>query len=156
MLHNFYIRTASPEDADDILNWRNDPEVCAMSLNPEPVTESAHYEWYTGVLNNPDRLLLIGIFDSRKVGFVRFDRRDSLLWEVSIVIAASMRGKGVGRYFLCNGLDRLFAEQGPADVRATVHKSNHASLALFQSLRFQETGEEDGTFVMFLLPSIID
>lgn len=129
------VRAAAPADSALLLAWRNDSQTRAWSRTTDPVTPAEHETWLTRVLADPDRRLLVAEldgefdseFDGRPVGTVRFDR-DGGAWEVSITVAPDARGRRLAVPIL------LAAEQslGPATVRATVHRDNAASLALFE------------------------
>ena len=137
------VRQALLEDAMDVLRWRNDPLVCAMSRHHEPICEEAHVPWYERAVADPDRLLLIGVLGERKIGMVRFDCRHASLWEVSIAIAQDARGKRYGRPFLEMALGWLEnASAQPTSVLALVRSDNEPSLRLFQSLGFKHEGAE--------------
>jgi ribosomal protein S18 acetylase RimI-like enzyme len=145
-------RLAQPEDAMDILRWRNDPFVCAMSRHHKPISEVAHMAWYSRVVNDPNRLLLIGVLEDQKVGIVRFNHERASLWEVSIVIAPEARGQGVGRHLLEMALKRLNITHAPSSVLAVVRLNNKPSLRLFHALGFTRESNDD-EFVSLVLPS---
>ena len=144
MEHPLTIRPALPEDAFDLLRWRNDPLVRAMSRTGEPIPEASHLAWYTAACQDPNRLLLVGAVDGAAVGMVRFDRRPPTDWEVNIMLAAGVRGRGLGEALLRAGLSRLEALHGPVPVVAEIRASNTPSLRLFESLGFRLAGCAEG------------
>jgi ribosomal protein S18 acetylase RimI-like enzyme len=146
------VRQALPEDVMDILRWRNDPHACAMSRQCGSIDEAVHRSWYSQALNDPDRLLIIGVLMSQKVGIVRFDREQQALWEVSITMAAEARGCGLGRRLLEMALECLYFAHAPAEVLAVAKLSNEPSLRLFQSLGFIRK-KDDGMLVSLGLSS---
>lgn len=144
------VRQAQPEDAMDILHWRNDPLVCAMSRHHEPISEAVHMAWYSRAVDDPNRLLLIGVMGEKKIGIVRFDHHQASLWEVSITMAPNARGKGVGRHLLEMALKRLNIIHAPSSVLAVVRLNNEPSLRLFHSLGFNRESD-DGVFASLAL-----
>lgn len=138
------VRSALPADAPEILRWRNDPLVRAMSRTGEPITEGAHLAWYTAACRDPGRMLLIGCRGDRSIGMVRFDHRPPSAWEASIVLAPEARGRGVGVDLLALGLGRLESLQGPTVVLAEIRDSNPASIRVFESLGFRLSGAGQG------------
>src|SRR4030067_2225019 len=118
------VREAQPEDAMDILHWRNDPLVCAMSRHREPISEAAHMAWYSRATEDPNQLLLVGVLGEKKIGIVRFDHRQASLWEVSITIAPDARGQGLGRHLLEMALERLYSACASMTVLAVATLNN--------------------------------
>jgi RimJ/RimL family protein N-acetyltransferase len=139
MEHPLTIRPALPEDAFDLLRWRNDPLVRAMSRTSEPIPEASHLAWYTAACQDPGRLLLIGAAAGETIGMVRFDHRLPGTWEISIMLAAQARGRGLAKDLLAAGLDRLDACHRGVVVLAEVRHSNTPSIRLFESLGFRLT-----------------
>lgn len=66
-------RRATAADSDNILSWRNDPQVRLRSLDPGVIDASTHAAWMQRVLADPKRVLLIAEDSAAPVGVVRFD-----------------------------------------------------------------------------------
>ena len=148
-------RPALPEDAMDVLHWRNDPKARAMSRQDGPIDEAVHRAWYSQVLSDPDRLLIIGVLVGQKIGMVRFDRRQLPVWEVSITLVPEVRGRGLGRRLLEMALKRLHSVHGSAEVLAAARSSNEPSVKLFRSLGFLWKSD-DGQLMSLVLPPDAD
>lgn len=146
------VRTAQPEDVMDVLRWRNDPLVCAMSRDTQPISEQIHKAWYSRAIDDPSRLLLIGVHDGQKIGMVRFDHRQASSWEVSIMVAPKARGQGMGRHLLQMALEQLRAVYAPTCLLATIRLNNQPSLRLFHALGFNQESD-DGEFANLMLAS---
>lgn len=146
------VRKAQPEDAMDVLRWRNDPLVCAMSRDTRPISEQVHKAWYSRAIDDPSRLLLIGIHDGQKIGMVRFDHRQASSWEVSIMVAPEARGQEMGRHLLQMALERLRVVYAPTCLRATIRLNNQPSLRLFHALGFNQESD-DGEFISLVRAS---
>jgi RimJ/RimL family protein N-acetyltransferase len=144
------IRLARPEDAQEILRWRNDADARSMSRNGAVIDEEQHKAWFSGVLKDPRRILLIGINLDKEFGMVRFDRNREKLWETNIVIAPETRGRGLGRLFLDMALRYFFSEHPDASLLAEIKCCNVSSQRLFSSLGFK-CAEEDGQLLRFFL-----
>ena len=145
------VRRALQEDVMDILRWRNDPHVCAMSRQNEPIKEAVHRIWYSQAVDDPDRLLIIGSLAGQKVGIVRFDRLQESLWEVSITLTPEARSRGLGRRLLEMALECLYVAHAPTEVLAVARLSNEPSVRLFLSLGFIRESD-DGELVRLILP----
>lgn len=51
------LRPATINDADILLEWRNDPETRIASHNTAEVQRNDHISWLSRTLSNPDRRL---------------------------------------------------------------------------------------------------
>lgn len=144
------VRLARPDDSLDLLHWRNDLHVRAMSRNSDVLEEAAHLAWYEKALRSVDTIVLIGEQESRKVGMVRFDRRDTALWETSILLEAGCRGKGLSRVLFSKALAFFHERNAQAFILAAIKPENKASLRLFLSLGFV-FDRQDGDILEYLL-----
>ncbi|MEU3274027.1 GNAT family N-acetyltransferase [Saccharomonospora sp. NPDC006951] len=150
-------RPATEADAALLLEWRNDPVTRQWSRNTDPVAPADHGAWLRRVLDSPDRHLFVIGTPSEEVGTVRFDRDASQeVWEVSITLAPSVRGKGMSAAVLAAGERALLAERDAAAelpvlavlaVLATVHEDNAASMALFERAGYRKQSAE-GRFLV--------
>lgn len=66
-------RSATVEDSDRILQWRNDPIVRAASSNSACIDDATHRTWLLRTLADPLRTLLIAEHGPEPIGVVRFD-----------------------------------------------------------------------------------
>jgi UDP-2,4-diacetamido-2,4,6-trideoxy-beta-L-altropyranose hydrolase len=66
-------RHATKADSDDILLWRNDPQVRARSVDSDEIAPGTHAQWMDKVLADPKRMLLVAEDGGQPVGVVRFD-----------------------------------------------------------------------------------
>jgi L-amino acid N-acyltransferase YncA len=144
------VRTAQPEDVMNVFRWRNDPLVRSMSRDTKPISEQIHKEWYSRAIDDPRRLLLIGVRGGQKIGMVRFDQRQTSSWEVSIMVAPEARGQGMGRHLLRMSLERLRALYAPTCLLASIRLKNQPSLMVFHALGFRQQSS-DGEFVTLTL-----
>jgi UDP-2,4-diacetamido-2,4,6-trideoxy-beta-L-altropyranose hydrolase len=136
--HTIYVREAVAEDSSSLFAWRNDPDVRRMSWNPSVVEPSAHDAWLSGVLADPNRLLLIGELDGAPIGVVRFDITAAQA-EVSIYrVPGSPPGLGTA---LLTAAERWLRERRPdvTAVIAGVRAGNDRSTRLFESAGYGRT-----------------
>lgn len=148
------VRLATPEDVLDILHWRNEAFTRSMSRDTEVIEELEHRKWFSKVLNDPKRLLLIGVCEEEKVGMVRFDRGNEEQWEVNIIVNPDVRGQGLGRHLLEMALEQLQNIYAPTSVLAVVNLNNKPSLKLFHALGFNQKSD-NGKFANLVLYSSI-
>lgn len=93
------MRLASQDDSEKLFNWRNHPSIRAVSRNSEEISSTDHQEWYSAVLSSSDRVLLIGEFQDKPVGVVRFDIKGNEA-EVSIYVVPDIHLSGTGQGLL--------------------------------------------------------
>ena len=130
------LRPATPDDCEPMLQWQSEPGARRFARNPTAPTRVEHAAWLGRTLADPQSLLNVIVADGRPVGVLRFDRRAPGEWEVSILVAAEARSRGVGRAALAAGR-RLLPD---ANLVAEIHPDNTASHRLFQAAGYQRTG----------------
>lgn len=137
-LYPLHLRPATLDDAQILLDWRNDPLTRAQSRHTEPLAWNGHLAWLTRVLTSPDCLLLVGTLAGDGIGSVRFARHDQgELWEVSIALDPMWRGQGLGSRLLPAAVTELRRHHPRAAVVAAVRPGNRASEALFLGAGFR-------------------
>jgi len=98
-LHSLQLRRATMEDAEKVWEWRNSPEIRAVSNQSEPIKLNAHLQWFERALVDTNRVLLIGSNNGSDIGVVRFDIYQDQA-EISIYLVPGLIGKGWGRILL--------------------------------------------------------
>jgi RimJ/RimL family protein N-acetyltransferase len=147
------LRPASAADAGRLREWRNDPEVRASSRNTGEIGAAEHDAWLAAALADPEVRLLICELGGEPVGQVRFDRRGERRYEISVALAAGVRGRGLAATLISMAMRRLRESCPEATVEAHVREANHRSLAAFRRAGFGLTGKRgDEGFVVLLAP----
>ena len=142
-MHNsIALRLASEADCRLLYDWRNDPITIAMSLVSEPVPWDDHVRWFSSVLTNPSRHLLVASDGTESFGTIRFDEIDDTA-EISITVSPEKRGQGVGGILLDLADSWAKQELGLDRIVARIKESNPASIALFSKSGYtvKERGE---------------
>lgn len=134
------LRPATLGDARLLFDWRNDPETCAASLSPGPVSWDGHIGWLERVIGDPNRMLLIFEEDG-PVGTVRLDGGE-LSWTVS----PDHRGRGIGKAMVLEAMSL-----GPTFAR--IKRDNLASQRVAYHAGFRLA--EDGPLQLWTLPVAI-
>jgi len=136
-LHDIIMRPARREDARNLFEWRNAPEIRAMSRTRDPIAWETHATWVDGVLADENRKLLIGERRGIPVGVVRFDvEGDSA--EVSVYKVPGLTGPGLGADLLASA-ESWLARHCPSvrSLRAEVLGDNAASHRLFVAAGYE-------------------
>lgn len=132
------LRRATLEDADLLLEWRNDLQTIMASHNVKEVSVYEHKLWLAEVLDNPDRNLLIAEASGTPVGTVRADYTKGV-YELSWTVAPSARGTGVGKKMVAT-----LARQIAGPIRAEVRAGNESSSRIAEHAGMKFTREDDG------------
>lgn len=140
------VRRAALADSQRIFEWRNDPTTRAVSGSSEPLDRRAHERWYSAAISDQTRFLyIVELLQGIPVGMCRFDlAADNRSAETSINLAPDQRGIGLGRPLLAACIES-FRSDGltPAVLTATIRPDNAASLRIFESVGFAETGRTE-------------
>ena len=145
------LRKATKEDSQRLFEWRNDPETRQQSLNTALIEWSAHEQWLTKSLVNPDRTIFIFEENGTPAGTCRIDREienDHEVFELSWTIAPEQRGKGLGKKML-GELLALETLQGKI-IKATVKGNNLASVKMVEKFGFHFERNEKSADIWLL------
>lgn len=132
------LRAATLEDAQLLLDWRNDDVTRANSHNTGIVTMDDHLLWLARVLADSTRQLFIATSSGEPVGSVRADHYEGTC-ELSWTVAPSARGTGVGKQMVAQLASTI---HGP--LTAKVKPDNKASARIAEYAGMRLMGENDG------------
>jgi RimJ/RimL family protein N-acetyltransferase len=138
MNETIILRSATIQDTDLLLEWRNDPETRRASHNTAEVQRDEHISWLSRTLNNPNRRLFVAEEDGVPVGTVRADLSEGV-WELSWTVAPSARGRGVAKRMVA-----LLAHQISDPIRAEVKAGNLASARIAEDAGMKLDREANG------------
>ena len=152
---NFNIRRARESDSDFLFNLRNEEAVRNASWNTDPVDIESHRNWLAKSLAMSQRFLYVVEVDGEPagqarlpVGQVRYDiSGDGKNAEVSISVASSMVGRGVGTKMLVESAKEfLKSNPGIKIIYAHIKPNNPGSARAFEKSGYQltKTTEFDG------------
>jgi len=131
------IRKATPEDVNNIFEWRNHPRIRASSINQDIILWCDHLKWFEKMLAERDSQLLIGELNNRPIGVVRFDIQEGLA-EVSIYLVPDDHSNGCGRGLMLSAETWLKSNhQKIKKIKAGVLVDNQKSISLFQDCGYQ-------------------
>lgn len=129
---NIALRPAIEQDARQIWEWRNAPEIRATAVDTAVIPWESHSTWFARRIADPKSVMLIAEERGDGVGVIRFDL-DGETATVSIFLAPGHAGRGMGRTILQAG--ERWVEKFHPDIRrflADVRPENSASIALFK------------------------
>ncbi len=132
------LREATLDDAELLLDWRNDPETRAASFTLEPVPLDKHLAWLKKTLRGPVRLR-VAEDNGVPVGTVRWEPNEDEAPELSWTVAPSARGRGVGKRMLKKAVE---AFRRPLTAR--IKSENIASIRIAEAVGFCLDSEHEG------------
>ena len=132
------LRPATIEDADMLLDWRNDPETRKSSHSTLEVSKEEHVAWLSKTLGNANRKLLVAENNGAPVGTVRADFAEGV-WELSWTVAPNSRGQGLAKLMVV-----LLASEISEPIRAEVKAINIASARIAEHAGMSFDREVEG------------
>lgn len=130
------IRLATDKDKLQIFNWRNSDFLVKLSAAQKKVTWLEHSAWFNSVLQSESIQLNILEVDGQSVGQIRFEKIAQSRYVVSIYLIESHVEKGLGAWFLNEGINNICISDGQAEFEAIIQAENFRSISLFRKLGF--------------------
>jgi RimJ/RimL family protein N-acetyltransferase len=132
------LRLATMDDAEILLQWRNDPETRSASHNTAFVMMDDHLRWLRRNLKDQFVKIYVGMAGDVPIGTVRINE-DSTGNTLSWTIAPEHRRKGYG-YTLVKAV----AEKSGGQLKAQIKAKNAASRKIAESIGLRLEAEENG------------
>lgn len=138
-------RPANLNDAEILMQWRNDPSAYENFLRPKPVEPKEHLSWLKKTINDKKCRLFIILEDQKPIGQIRFDQEGDEKAEISISIDKNFRGKGRGVESIKLGSAMFFENQIHIKrIIAKIKIDNAASASAFLRAGYNKIKEDDG------------
>lgn len=133
-------RSIQEMDADNIVQWRSDPEIIRYFRKPYPLTKKNHLEWYKSYCQDRTRydFLIIEKKHGQAIGVVGGSRIDwkNCSCELSYLIGErAYRHKGYAIEAV-TALMIEFSKRGISNFFAEIHEKNANSIHLITKLGF--------------------
>lgn len=139
-----YLRLMRKEDAENIVNWRNDPKIRRGLFSYELINEEKHLQWYNTNANNTHRMDLMVCFKETEesIGTLNFSNIDfkNQKAEFGILIAKKFWGKGYATEAAQRSLEYGFQEMNLNKIYLKVFNDNQSAINLYKKLGFNEEG----------------
>lgn len=130
-----YLREADIDDAEIILEWRNDPITRENSFSKDLIAPKTHIKWFDGKLSDENCFMYILMDDTERVGQVRIDKVNDI-GEISYMIAPNKRKMGYGKQII-NLVEGVISSNIKVLV-GLVETSNEASKKCFAANGYSE------------------
>ena len=137
------LRAARRDDCARVWQWNFASDVRALSGDPRLVELDEHAAWFAARLARAATSPMWIVEDTGvPVGVVRVDRLADGAGRLSVALAPSARGRGIGKASITAACARW---HGP--VVAQIHADNTASRACFESCGFEPVGRAGELFI---------
>ena len=138
------VRPMVAEDLEQVLEWRNHPDVRRYMYTHHEIDAAEHRAWFERSLADPAQHLFIVEAQGRPLGFVQFKEAGAdrvADWGFYVVPGAP---KGSGRKMGAAALRHAFATLGLHKIRGQAFESNERSIAMHRALGFADEGQLRG------------
>lgn len=134
------LRSMTEADLEQVLQWRNHPEVCRYMYTTHEIRMDEHRKWFAGACNNPAIELLIYEQGAKPQGFVNITRtRCPEVADWGFYLAPNTP-KGSGRELGMRALSYAFEQLVLHKVCGQALGFNERSIAFHKGLGFTEEG----------------
>lgn len=139
-----YLRPMIEDDAQFIVNMRNNPKILNSLFSYKMITVQEHLNWYKNNLNNDNRidLMICKKDDNKRIGTVNLANIDykNQKAEFGIMIAESFWNKGYAYESSDRFINYSFNQLNLNKIYLEVLKENDAAINLYKKLDFREEG----------------
>jgi UDP-2,4-diacetamido-2,4,6-trideoxy-beta-L-altropyranose hydrolase len=135
---NVALRPVIFEDAQQIYEWQNIPNIRFFFRNPSPPKWEEHIQWLSNSLQDQSKYLFLITCDSQPGGLLHLTRIENITYEISIIVAPEWQGKGVAKEALFN-VRKLFPF---LVIQAEINSGNTVSQNLFLSCGYIKKGTD--------------
>lgn len=137
-MKNISVRPALENDIELVFQWRNRPEIIALSDKQVDVSWEEHQAWCKRKINCALSDFLIIELDQKPVGVIRFDPNERKLdtYDVGIYLVGENKGKNIGTTAMKKAINELVKRRNVQAIHAYVRIENEISIGFFKNLGF--------------------
>jgi UDP-4-amino-4,6-dideoxy-N-acetyl-beta-L-altrosamine N-acetyltransferase len=139
MTANVNLRPAVAEDRDQLLEWRNLPDIARWMYSDHQISPQEHARWFEAALADPRRRYSIIVVDERPVGLANLydlaPDHGRTSWAYYLADPA-VRGSGVGAFVEFQIIDHVFGGLGLNKLWCEVLIENEAVWKLHEGFGF--------------------
>lgn len=132
------LRRAALADCERVWQWNFATDVRAQSKDPRAVSLEQHTAWFRDRIVEPGSPMWVVCEGGAPLGVIRIDRRARDLARMSIALAPTVRGRGIGRRAIAAAC-HMWGQPVIAEISAT----NTPSRLCFEACGFRQVAERD-------------
>lgn len=137
------LRLMQPHDLQEVLEWRNHPQVRQQMFNQHLISFEEHKQWFVRAKTNTNKVLLVYQIAGQLQGFVQFDIEPDCECATWGFYKNPRAAAGVGGLLCQAALNYAFKSILLKTVKASVLSSNLVSIRFHRRLGFIETDSSD-------------
>jgi len=134
------IRAMIESDLEQVLSWRNHPDIRKHMFTRQEISQSEHQAWFTGLQRDPLRCALLYEEDGLPLGVITLRRLQGMSVAEWGFYRDPAAPKGTGFPMGVLALDHAFKFLGLHKVYGEVIGSNVASIGFHRRLGFLQEG----------------
>ena len=144
------IRKATFDDAELLLNWRNDEVTRMQAFSQDIIKPGDHRQWLERTLGDPKKVLQIILNEqSEPIGQVRFDISGTVA-EITIALGPEYRNRGYGTLALGESSRRCIEKHAERRrIRGRIKESNEVSIKVFKRAGYGDERRDKGVVSLF-------
>lgn len=151
-IYDLSIRVVRDTDSSTLFSWANDPESRRSSLENHTISPEEHIAWFLRVMESDNKTNSAYTVEHEgcPVGYVIFQLQKDNTYNISYALDRPFRGLGLSAQLVSMGLQAHNTRKHRATYRASVNKTNLASIKTLESLNFKRVSTS-GEFIELLL-----
>jgi RimJ/RimL family protein N-acetyltransferase len=126
---DLHLRPAGEDDAFLLWFWNNDAAARRNSMDPQPVSWSAHEESLRELLKSSVKRVWLGEFRGAPAAQIRYCRVEPATANIHLYVLPRLRNRGIGTWLLDSTADLAGAALGVSRVRVMTPADNLACRA---------------------------
>jgi len=137
------LRDVRETDREQLMAWRNLPEVSAYMYTDHQISVEEHNAWFDRAMKDPTRRYWIIVCDAEDVGLanvIDIDEKNSRCYWAFYISSPNVRGKGVGSFVEYSVLKYVFEDLKLNKLCCEVLGFNETVVNMHQRFGFKQEG----------------
>jgi len=139
-MKNIGLRKGTLDDAELLFEWRNHPQIIALSSHKKKVDWPEHLAWFRNCISEEHKHQIFFVMSKdTEIGVVRFDLRGTGRAVISVYLHPDWWGSGLGADAVRLAVARIIdLWRGLAVIEANVIVTNRRAVRVFEKCGFSK------------------